>query len=228
MLASMLIHGFRQCEMRNATIGGLIEESGVHSLRVFGKTRHNRVFLHPGIVNIFRRWLDYRNATGEKLTNDSPLFPSSRGKDFSGGHRLSSTQIAHIANEALIRANLKYLPGRTITGHSYRHTAALNAYRASNYNLIAVQEMLGHRNINSTIKYLRLIQKAKENPTNCLPLIIDRQGCSEMPENEKPRRSIDECLDALVGLIEQADLEDLRLKYQHSRSQQDCSHNNQC
>jgi integrase/recombinase XerD len=63
----------------------------------------------------------------------------------------------------LTLANLKHAPGRTLTAHSLRHTAGTLGLRAGS-TLRQVQDLLGHKNPQTTAIYVHINDRWKANP----------------------------------------------------------------
>jgi integrase/recombinase XerC len=70
------------------------------------------------------------------------------------GDRLQASWVSHLVCEWLTLAGVKRHPGDGVGAHSLRHTAASDVLDACG-DLRVVQEMLGHRNLATTARYLR-------------------------------------------------------------------------
>ena len=114
---------------------------GRDGLRVVGKGGVERVvFVQDGLVAVI---LLYAQEHG--LGRDDYLFPSRRG-----GH-ITKQRADQIIKEAGRRAGLD----RNVHAHLFRHGYAINFLNCGG-RLDALQEQLGHRDINTTRIYLRL------------------------------------------------------------------------
>ncbi len=110
-------------------------------IRVLGKGGVERVvFVQEGLVSAI---LFYAQA--RELGRDDYLFQSRKG-----GH-ITKQRADQIIKDAARRANLQ----RTVHAHLFRHGYAINFLNCSG-RLDALQEQLGHRDINTTRIYLRL------------------------------------------------------------------------
>ena len=110
-------------------------------IRVFGKGSVERVvFVQDGLVSAI---LFYAQA--RELERNDLLFPSRKG-----GH-ITKQRADQIIKDAARRANLQ----RNVHAHLFRHGYAVNFLNCSG-RLDALQEQLGHRDINTTRIYLRL------------------------------------------------------------------------
>ncbi len=114
---------------------------GREGIRVLGKGNVERVvFVQEGLVATILFYAQER-----ALGRDNYLFPSRKG-----GH-ITKQRADQIIKKAAKRANLQ----RNVHAHLFRHGYAINFL---NYGgrLDALQEQLGHRDINTTRIYLRL------------------------------------------------------------------------
>jgi integrase/recombinase XerD len=79
------------------------------------------------------------------------------------GQRLSRRGIGKQVDHYLKLADLKHAPGRTLTAHSLRHTAGTLGLRAGS-TLRQVQDLLGHKNPQTTAIYVHINDRWKPNP----------------------------------------------------------------
>ena len=114
---------------------------GRTGIRVFGKGSVERVvFIQDSLASAI---LFYAQENG--LDRDDFLFPSRKG-----GH-ITKQRVDQIVKGAARRAGLQ----RNVHAHLFRHGYAINFLNCSG-RLDALQEQLGHRDINTTRIYLRL------------------------------------------------------------------------
>ena len=114
---------------------------GRQGIRVLGKGNVERVvFVQDGLVSAI---LFYAQENG--LDRGDYLFPSRRG-----GH-ITKQRADQIIKQAGRRACLQ----RSVHAHLFRHGYAINFLNCGG-RLDALQEQLGHRDINTTRIYLRL------------------------------------------------------------------------
>lgn len=98
--------------------------------------------INDNIKNKFLNWYAYRSRNKGR---PSPwVFLSTHGK------KLTPRQVHHIVKKALLRANIHK---RKQGPHILRHTGASLKAKAGE-NLIMIQYLLGHENLNTTKKYL--------------------------------------------------------------------------
>lgn len=116
--------------------------------RITGKGNTVRsVPLSPALTAVLRQWrTGYEKAieVGEIASVDTQaMFVGLRGK------RILATSVQDMLNKAVRAAGL----GRGVMPHALRHTAA-TLMLASGWDIKVVAQMLGHRNISTTARYL--------------------------------------------------------------------------
>ena len=118
-----------------------VEDVGREGIRVMGKGSVERVvFIQDGLVSAI---LFHAQEQGFERRNY--LFPSRKG-----GH-ITKQRADQIIKKAGRKANLQ----RGVHAHLFRHGYAINFLNCGG-RLDALQEQLGHRDINTTRIYLRL------------------------------------------------------------------------
>jgi integrase/recombinase XerD len=161
IIAIMALEGTRTIELHRADIANLVRQGNNLGIRVEGKRSIRIVPLTPKIAKILFFYLQLREATGEKLKPDRPLFIAVGNR--AGGARISRRGIRLIVDKYLNKADLKHTPGRTISAHSLRHTAGTLALR-SGAELRQVQDLLGHSDPRTTCIYAHVGDRWKNNP----------------------------------------------------------------
>ena len=105
--------------------------------------------------------VEYLNDRNIK-SNDDPMFMSHcHNRD---DNRITGIRIGRIVKSALIGAGIT---DKDITAHSLRHTAAQSAIRG-NAELYEVQQMLGHKNPETTMIYLRELEKENKQAASAI------------------------------------------------------------
>lgn len=98
---------------------------------------------------------DYLAARGEEQNPKAPLFASLANKN--SGERMTTRSISRIAKDHLIAIGLD---SDRLTAHSLRHTAATINLR-NGATLEETQQLLGHRDINTTLIYVHALDREK-------------------------------------------------------------------
>ena len=160
LLAIMLLEGPRTVELHRANIADLVQQGSNMGIRVEGKRNIRVVPLTPDIATILMTYLEARTAS-DNLKQSSPLFVAvgNRAKE----KRLSRRGIRLIVDGYLKQAELKHMPGRTISTHSLRHTAGTLALRTGT-ELRQVQDLLGHADPRTTAIYAHVADRWANNP----------------------------------------------------------------
>jgi len=110
-------------------------------IRILGKGEIERVvFIQDGLVASILLW-----SQEQMLSQNDYIFPSRKG-----GH-ITKQRADQVIKAAANRARLE----RNVHAHLFRHGYAINFLNCSG-RLDALQEQLGHRDINTTRIYLRL------------------------------------------------------------------------
>ena len=118
-----------------------LEDVGREGIRVLGKGGFERaVFVQDGLVSSILFYAQERH-----IDRGDYLFPSRKG-----GH-ITKQRADQIIKKATKSARLR----RNVHAHLFRHGYAINFLNCSG-RLDALQEQLGHRDINTTRIYLRL------------------------------------------------------------------------
>ena len=129
--------GLRVSEAISLRLGNV----GRDGIRILGKGSVERVvYIQDGLVSAI---LFY--AQDRTLGRSDHIFPSRRG-----GH-ITKQRADQIIKQAALRAQLE----RSVHAHLFRHGYAINFLNCGG-RLDALQEQLGHRDINTTRIYLRL------------------------------------------------------------------------
>ena len=183
LLSCYLFHALRRSEAQALKVGSLTSRRGVPHLSVLGKGEKRRfVPLHPDTGEALAAYLA---AAGHGDDPDAPLFRPICNSRGSTDRPLSGNGIYAVVKRYADEA------GITVDGfctHSLRATAATNALE-NGADLAAVQEWLGHANIETT----RLYDHRRVAP-GASPTFSVRYGHAEAPteptEEENPSTRI--------------------------------------
>lgn len=126
------------------------------TINIKGKgMKKRKIHLNDEGVEFLKRYLFVRDMSEP---NTEALFPSHNGT-------------GRISDET-IRAFLKKIGEKTgleVHPHKFRHTGATMAYKNSK-NIVAVQHLLGHENINTTMIYTHIEEENRKEMIDNSPL----------------------------------------------------------
>lgn len=145
--------GLRCAEMTALKFSSFVDDgNGQYSLIVYGKGRKERMLALPEeIVKLYKEWLNYRRKIKDvKEENSKYVFLSNKKTKFSNKHINRLVQM--YVKEAKIN--------KRITTHKMRHTFATNMLKEVE-DVKAVSDLLGHKEINTTLKYLHTLEETK-------------------------------------------------------------------
>ena len=156
MLSVMVTTGLREISIVRADIGDIRAAGDAVALYHKGKGREEKaeyVKLAEPVEEAVRAYLKARGETDPQ----APLFSSIANRN--SGERMTTRSVSRVAKERLIAVGLE---SDRLTGHSLRHTAAtLNLLNGGTVE--ETQQLLGHRNINTTLIYSHALERAKNN-----------------------------------------------------------------
>lgn len=160
ILMLMGLAGLRVIEVHSLNITDLTRDPINPGVEISGKGNKTRYIPLP--LPLYSLLLEYeqmhRGVSKEGHTN---AFFVSRN-----GNRLSKRRIQEVTEETF--ANVKsnnpdsYLIQKKITSHKLRHTFGTNKIREG-VDVVTLQELLGHENLNTTQIYTHVNNKQKEN-----------------------------------------------------------------
>ena len=146
LLEVLYATGIRKTELRNLTVADVnLEEELLRVNR--GKGKKDRVVPLSGVACQYLE--NYIKAIRPELLKDrdtDKLFISIRG-----GLPIGENGVEHLLDKYTSRLRLK----KRVTCHLWRHSCATHLLK-NNANLRHVQEMLGHKSLATTERYLRL------------------------------------------------------------------------
>lgn len=159
MLSLMFTAGLRTIEVVRAdiedmrTLGDEDEDYTVLYLQGKGDDEKSKfVRIVPQVEQAIRRYLKARG----KVSGTDPMFTSCSNNSY--GQRLSTRSVSGIVKEAFRAAG--YDSSR-LTAHSTRHTAVTLALLAGE-DIQKVQKFARHSNIDTTLIYSHVLEKAKD------------------------------------------------------------------
>lgn len=158
MTALMMTCGLRTIEVNRANVGDLVLTYGRTALFVQGKGRDQKaecVMIPPPVENLINQYLSLRGCT----SNDDPLFASTSTFKKNNNQRLCTDSISRIVKSAFKSVGLD---SKRLTAHSLRHTAA-TAMLLSGVDLLKVQQILRHKNVNTTLIYSHHLERLKNH-----------------------------------------------------------------
>ena len=151
---------FLNCGMRlNELVGINLSHIKGNRLTVMGKgSKERTVYLNDACMEALDAYLKVRPKTG--LSDDDALFISSQRK------RISDKTVQYLVKKHIREAGLDATKYST---HKLRHTSATLMYKYGKVDIRALQEILGHENLNTTEIYTHIdsdeLRKAVErNP----------------------------------------------------------------
>ncbi|MBQ7606830.1 MAG: tyrosine-type recombinase/integrase [Desulfovibrionaceae bacterium] len=154
ILSVMVTTGLREISIVRANVGDMRVLGDVVVLYYQGKGHEERVEyvkLAAPVEVAVRAYLCERGDTQE----GSPLFTSLSNKN--SGQRMTTRSVSRILKERLVDVGLE---SERLTGHSFRHTAAtLNLLNGGTVE--ETQQLLGHRNVNTTLIYSHGLERMK-------------------------------------------------------------------
>jgi integrase/recombinase XerD len=124
------------------------------------KSNSRTVAYKPSLDSLLRRWVDggYRDA--EHYAADSPfLFPTAQAERIS--RKTVRTVIVEAAESAGLDNSTIYTDNagndrKRINAHILRHSMAVNSLKAGTLNVRELQDILGHSDLETTEKYLKI------------------------------------------------------------------------
>ncbi|WP_013334542.1 tyrosine-type recombinase/integrase [Gloeothece verrucosa] len=178
LIEIMVWQGCRTVELYRLNVGDIIKRNEDLGLNVQGKRSRRIVPLTPDLAQLLQKYLKARKKAGEILKADTPLFTSlTRNK----GSRLTRRSIARIVDKYLKINGWKnnnldehqvdhddfddlfICSPRKLSAHSLRHTCGTLALWAG-VSLRQVQDLLGHRDPETTALYAHAGDRWRYNP----------------------------------------------------------------
>lgn len=156
IIALMVTTGLRTVSVVRANVGDLRTAGDASALYYQGKGHDEKrvyVKIAPEVEAAIRSYLSMRG----EIDMASPLFASAAHRN--AGERMTTRSVSRIAKEAMLDVGLN---SDRLTAHSLRHTAAtMNLLNGGTPE--ETQQMLGHKNLNTTLIYSHALERAKNN-----------------------------------------------------------------
>ena len=149
---TMTTCGLRCVEVARADVGDIVQRGEKIFLHVQGKGRDDRkecVELPAGVYKLIQAYLHERG----NLSADMPLFASVSHRN--NAERLTTNSISRLI-KGIFRDN--GIDSERVTAHSLRHTCA-NAMITNGVELRRVQEVLRHKSVRVTERYLHELDR---------------------------------------------------------------------
>lgn len=159
LILLMVTTGLREISVTRANIGDIGIAGGSAVLYYQGKGRTEKadyVKLDTAVERAIRELLQEMAYLHYNCDASDPLFTTVSNHSGSDG-RMTTRSISRIIKNRLIAAGFN---SERLTGHSLRHTAAtLNLLNGG--SLEETQQLLGHKDINTTMIYSHALERAK-------------------------------------------------------------------
>ena len=155
-IVTMLIGtGIRLTEMVELNVGDVAFTNG--TIKVILKGRNERILpVSDSVMTVIRRYL----KTREDIEPSAPLFLSKRDR------RIDTASVQHLVKKYLKQAHIEK---DRLSPHMLRHSFAV-ALLKQGENVFTVQQLLAHRNIRTTEKYLHLNNEDLKTAVNKIRL----------------------------------------------------------
>ena len=155
-IVTMLIGtGLRLTEMVGLNVGDVAFTNG--TIKVILKGRNERILpVSDSVVTVIKRYL----KTREGVEPSEPLFLSKRDR------RIDTASVQHLVKKYLKQAQIEK---DRLSPHMLRHSFAV-ALLKQGENVFTVQQLLSHRNIRTTEKYLHLNNEDLKTAVNKIRL----------------------------------------------------------
>lgn len=158
MVALMMTCGLRTIEVSRANTTDLVTTYGRTALFVQGKGRDQKsecVMLPTQVQKLIENYLELRGDVYRE--KNFPLFASLSNENFGG--RLSTYSISQVVKKAFKAVGID---SKRLTAHSLRHSAA-TAMLLAGVDLVKVQQILRHKNVNTTLIYSHHLERLKNH-----------------------------------------------------------------
>lgn len=156
---------FLNCGMRLSELVGINLtdiDPQMRSLRVVGKGNKERiVYLNDACRAAIRDYIPVRGRDGKEIKDKNALFLSRLHK------RISVKTVQWLVYKYLGEAGLE---NKHYSTHKLRHTAATLMYQEGGVDVLALKEILGHEQLNTTQIYTHISNASLEEAVSANPL----------------------------------------------------------
>lgn len=173
MVELMLKLGMRGIEITRLKTTSLVKRNGKFALAVRGKGRKSAddfIIVTPQLKRKIDEYLSYRNdfrAKEDTAESEKPMFPSISKRNFGGVLDVSTVQKAAMAALEVVNSDDEYF-----STHNLRSTAACIALVKTGYNVEKVRQLLRHRDLSVTSRYIKDIEFWNNDSTAQIELAL--------------------------------------------------------
>ena len=141
IITMLLGMGLRLSELVELDVGNVNFEDG--TIKVTRKGNHERILpANDGVMIAIQRYL----KTREGITTQEPLFLSKRNQ------RIGNGSVWHLVKKYMKQAQIEK---DKLSPHTLRHTFATTLLKQGE-NILTIKELLSHRNLRTTERYLHI------------------------------------------------------------------------
>ena len=160
ILMLMGLAGLRVIEIQNLDVTDIVRVDNNPGIHVLGKGNKSRYIPLP--LPLYKLMLEYEEFA-RPFANDEhreAFFISKRGKRISRRRIQEITEITFKQLKAV--THRKYLINKPLTAHKLRHTFGTRLVKQG-VDLVTIQELMGHTNLNTTQIYTHIDDKQKQD-----------------------------------------------------------------
>jgi len=166
--------GLRASEVGLMQVGDWKEDSGRLYVRRLKGSNSGEYKVSPAEVTALRTWIKIRGLSA------GPMFPSTRGGP------ISRQRLHNLMKELCLTAGI----GPPVNHcHVLRHSIAVHLAEKG-VDVAVIQDWLGHRDISSTMVYVRITNVARDRAADFMYSTIEPTGHNlepKVPQSSRPR-----------------------------------------
>ena len=157
IISMLLGMGLRLSELVESNIGSVNFDDG--TIKVTRKGNHERILpANNDVIAAIKIYLKGR----KDISSSSPLFLSKRNK------RIDTATVWYLVKKYLRQAQIEK---SKLSPHTLRHTFATTLLKQGE-NILTIKELLSHRNLRTTERYLHISSDELKNAVNKIDLTI--------------------------------------------------------